>query len=52
MDFDFPSTEPPAYLMQLNPDLYQAEQERVTRRFEEAVQLAEQAFISELGKLV
>src|SRR5208283_1056221 len=52
VEWDFPSIEPPNYLMRLNPEIYQQEQERVARRFEEAVQLAEQAFASELGKLV
>ena len=41
MSWDFPSVEPPAYLLQLNPALY-----------EQAVQLAEEAFTSELAKLV
>ena len=44
--------EPPSYLMQVNPAIYQQEQERVARKFEEAVQLAEQAVISELARLV
>ena len=52
VDWDFPSVEPPSYLMRLNPDLYQQEQDRVARRFEEAVQLAEQAFLAEFSKLV
>ena len=52
VEWDFPSVEPPNYLMRLNPDLYQQEQERVARRFEEAVQLAEQAFLGEFSKLV
>ncbi len=52
VEFDFPSVEPPNYLMRLNPELYQQEQQRITRRFEEAVQLAEQAFIGEFAKLV
>jgi hypothetical protein len=52
VEWDFPSIEPPSYLLRLNPDLYQQEQERITRRFEEAVALAEQAFIGELAKLV
>jgi hypothetical protein len=43
--------EPPNYLMRINPEIYQQEQERVSRRFEEAVQLAEQAFITEFSKL-
>jgi hypothetical protein len=52
VDWDFPSIEPPDYLLQLSPALYEQERSRVAGRFEEAVQLAEQAFLSELGKLV
>ncbi len=52
LEWDFPSVEPPSYLMRIAPELYQQEQERVTRRFEEAVQLAEQAFLAEFAKLV
>ena len=36
----------------MSPALYAQERHRVTARFEEAVQLAEQAFISEFAKLV
>lgn len=50
--WDFPSIEPPDYLRQLNPELYDQECRRVTSRFDEAVQLAEQAFVEELSKLV
>jgi hypothetical protein len=50
--YDFPSVEPPDYLRQLSPQLYAQEAARVTARFEEAVQLAEQAFTDELSKLV
>ena len=50
--WDFPSVEPPSYLQQLHPDLYQQECERVTARFDEAVRLAEQAFMDELQQLV
>ena len=50
--FDFPSVEPPSYLQHLNPELYQQECDRVQRRFDEAVQLAEEAFTGELAKLV
>jgi len=50
--WDFPSVEPPSYLRQLSPELYQQECQRVTARFDEAVQLAEQAFLDELAKLV
>jgi hypothetical protein len=52
IDWDFPSVEPPDYLCQLNPQLYQQECERVQQRFDEAVQLAEQAFSDELSGLV
>jgi len=50
--WDFPSVEPPPYLQQLSPQLYQQECQRVQARFDEAVQLAEQAFTDELAKLV
>lgn len=50
--WDFPSVEPPDYLQQLNPQLYEQECQRVTQRFDEAVRLAEEAFTAELAKLV
>lgn len=50
--YDFPSIEPPDYLQQLNPALYEEECQRVQQRFNEAVQLAEEAFCAELAKLV
>jgi hypothetical protein len=50
--WDFPNVEPPNYLLQLAPALYRQESARVTARFEEAVELAEQAFIDELARLV
>ena len=52
VSYDFPSVEPPEYLRQLSPQLYQQEAARVAARFDEAVQLAEQAFTEELSKLV
>jgi hypothetical protein len=52
LDCDFPSVEPPDYLLHLCPELYEQERARVAGRFEEAVQMAEQAFIGELAKLV
>lgn len=52
IEFDFPSVEAPAYLQQLNPQLYQEECRRVQQRFDEAVRLAEEAFAAELAKLV
>ncbi len=50
--WDFPNVEPPNYLQQLNPALYEQECRRVQSRFDEAVQLAEEAFTAELAKLV
>ncbi len=52
MSWDFPSVEPPAYLAQLSPELYRQECERVEARFDEAIRLAEAAFLDELSKLV
>lgn len=50
--WDFPNVEPPDYLMALSPALYAQEEDRVKARFEEAVELAEQAFLEEFTKLV
>jgi hypothetical protein len=52
VQWDFPSVEPPEYLRQLNPELYQQECQRVAARFDEAVRLAEEAFTAELADLV
>ena len=52
IEHDFPSVEAPDYLRQLNPQLYEEECQRVQARFNEAGQLAEDAFISELAKIV
>ena len=52
IEHDFPAVEPPDYLRRLNPELYERECRRVADRFDQAVQLAEEAFTSELSKLV
>ena len=52
VSWDYPSLEPPDYLQSLNPSLYEEECRRVSARFDEAVQLAEETFISELTGLV
>ncbi len=52
MTWEFPTVEPPEYLRRLNPALYEQECQRVQQRFQEAVSLAEQAFLEELAKLV
>lgn len=50
--WDFPSVEPPSYLQRLSPELYRQESERVAARFDDAVHLAEEAFLAELNRLV
>ena len=52
ISWDYPACEPPSYLRSLSPQLYEAECQRMQSRFDEAVQLAEQAFAEELSQLV
>ena len=52
VEWDFPSVEPPDYLRQLNPTLYEQECERVRSRFEESVRLAQEAFLAEFSQVV
>ena len=52
MEWDFPNAEAPPYLRQLSPELYRQECERMQARFDEAVRLAEAAFLEELNGLV
>ncbi|MCA9056139.1 MAG: hypothetical protein KDA75_20045 [Planctomycetaceae bacterium] len=52
IDSEFLSAEPPDYLQRLNPELYEQECRRVRSRFEEAVRLAEEAFLAEFNDLV
>lgn len=51
-EWDFPSVEPPSYLQSLSPELYEQQARRVSARFEQAVEMAEQAFIEELERLI
>ena len=50
--WEYPNVEPPPYLQQLSPALFEEESRRIAARFDEAVSLAEQAFTEELSKLV
>jgi hypothetical protein len=50
--WEFPNVQPPDYLMQLNPAIYEQEKSRIAARFEEAVRLAEQAFVNEFAGLL
>lgn len=52
INWEYPSVEPPNYLSELSPEIYRQQCERVQARFDEAVTLAEQAFIEELARLV
>ncbi len=52
VDWDFPSVEPPSYLMRIAPEVYEQERQRVAARFNEAVRLAEQAFATEFARLL
>jgi hypothetical protein len=51
-EWEFPALEPPTYLQRLNPELYRQEQARIAARFDEAVALAESAFLGEFARLV
>jgi hypothetical protein len=52
VEWDFPSVEPPNYLLRVAPEVFEEERRRVLSRFEEAVRLAEQAFATEFGRLL
>ena len=52
LKWEYPSIEPPQYLMNYNPALYQQQQALVQERFEQAVVLAEQAFGAQLQDLI
>jgi hypothetical protein len=52
LDWDYPPVDPPSILKDLHPQLYEQEVERVRGRFEEAVALAEQAFVQQFHELV
>lgn len=52
LDWEYPSLQPDQMLKQLNPALYEAEHKRIQARFDEAVKLAEEAFVAEFAELV
>jgi len=52
VEWDFPSIEPPSYLLRIAPEVYEEERQRVAARFDEAVRLAEQAFATEFSRLL
>jgi hypothetical protein len=52
ISWEYPPVEPPRYLMNFNPELYEQEQGRVQQRFENAVAMAEEAFAEQLSDMV
>jgi hypothetical protein len=51
LEVSYPTIELPGYLMALHPDVYQQEQAQIRERLESAVEIAEQAFTTELRRL-
>lgn len=49
---EYPSLAPPNYLLEASPELYQREADRVSRRFAEAVSIAENTFAQQLVGLI
>lgn len=52
VEHDYPAVEPPEYLKRISPQVYEAERRRIAARFDEAAQLAEDAFLDEFAKLI
>ena len=52
LDWSYPATEPPAYLRELSPELYERESARIKAQFDLAVSMAESAFAQEFSSLV
>jgi len=52
LTWEVKSVEPPDYLRDLNPELYERQLEYTQQRFAAAVELAEQAFTAELAEMV
>ena len=50
--WEYPSVEPPNFLKELNPKLYEEQQALVAARFDEALAVAEQAMTVELQGLI
>lgn len=52
IQWDFPSVDAPDYLRRLNPKVYAEQTRRIAQRFDQAVEMAESAFVEELDRLV
>ena len=52
VSWSYPETSVPTYLMAIDPGLYRREQQRISERFDRAVQLAEQAVTEEFASMI
>ena len=52
VSWSYPETSVPTYLMAIDPGLYRREQQRISERFDRAVELAEQAVTEEFSSMV
>ncbi len=52
LSWDFPSVEPPAYLRQMHPELYEQEVHRIRAQFEEAVRMTEENFADQFAQMI
>jgi len=52
MEWTFPNIEPPSYLMDLDPELYRRESERVAAIMEQIPHMAEKMFAGELQQII
>jgi hypothetical protein len=50
--WDYPNLEPPNYLKEINPELYEEQKKRIEARLEEAVAMTEAALAEEMNKLI
>ncbi len=49
---EYHQIDPPRHLMDLHPEIYEREKQRIAAKFDEAIQLAEAAFASELQQML
>lgn len=49
---EYHQIDPPKHLMDLHPEIYEREKQRIAAKFDEAIQLAEAAFADELQKML
>jgi hypothetical protein len=50
--WDFPSVEPPDYLLKIAPQVYEQMKEQVVAKFQQAVTLAETTFLAEFHQMI